>query len=102
MGDANFDGKVNFNDLLVLAQHYGQPGSWVDGDFNADGAVGFDDLLLLAQNYGHTLTAAGADASSPVPEPASLVYCISLPHKSSTSAEMIDSPRLSLPAIVVR
>jgi hypothetical protein len=50
-GDANGDGRVDFADLLILAQNYGKPGGWSAGDFNADGAVGFDDLLILAQNY---------------------------------------------------
>ena len=66
-GDANGDGKVDFSDLLILAQNYGKmPGEmYSDGDFNGDGGVGFDDLLILAQNYGFgTMTAA-----SPVPEP---------------------------------
>jgi len=53
-GDANGDGKVDFADLLVLAQNYGKSSGavWTDGDFNGDGNVGFDDLLILAQNYG--------------------------------------------------
>ena len=51
-GDANGDGKVDFADLLILAQNYGKaPAAFTDGDFNADGSVGFDDLLVLAQNY---------------------------------------------------
>jgi hypothetical protein len=72
-GDANLDGKVDFSDLLILAQHYGlSPGAmWGDGDFNADGGVGFDDLLILAQNYGIG-TATGAQALSATPEPSSL------------------------------
>ena len=75
VGDANFDGRVGFDDLLILAQHYGQAGSWVDGDFNADGVVNFSDLLLLAQNYGQSLTSTAAPAAvSPVPEPASLGF----------------------------
>lgn len=51
LGDANLDRVVNFDDLLALAQHYGQSGTWTGGDFNYDGAVTFDDLLMLAQNY---------------------------------------------------
>jgi len=65
-GDANHDGKVDFNDLLVLAQHYGlKTGqTYENGDFNADGGVGFDDLLILAQNYGRTSAAAVAPVRS--------------------------------------
>ena len=69
-GDANFDGTVNFTDLLTLAQHYGMSpdATWEQGDFNGNGKVGFDDLLILAQNYGQTIKPAGAAAV--VPEPA--------------------------------
>lgn len=70
-GDVNLDGKVDFSDLLTLAQHYGMSPDavWADGDFNNDGSVGFDDLLALAQNYG-TGTAAAQASVSAVPEPA--------------------------------
>lgn len=59
-GDANFDGKVDFQDLMTLARHYGQSGDvgWVDGDFDMDGSVGFDDLVTLARNYGATAPTA--------------------------------------------
>ena len=59
-GDANNDGKVDFSDLLILAQNDGQTsGATVaDGDFDGDGAVGFSDLLILAQNYGHGMSPA--------------------------------------------
>ena len=53
VGDANLDGTVNFTDLLLVAQHYGQTGAnWDQGDFTGDASVGFPDLLALAQNYG--------------------------------------------------
>ena len=66
-GDANLDGKVNFSDLLVLAQNYGKTDvGWIGGDFDGSGKVDFSDLLVLAQNYGAAPTAGAA----PVPEPA--------------------------------
>ncbi len=53
-GDANRDNAVSFDDLLTLAQHYGQStgARWDDGDFTGNGSVDFGDLLALAQNYG--------------------------------------------------
>jgi len=57
-GDANLDGKVDFGDLLALAQNYGKTDAyWFQGDFNYDGKVDFSDLLKLTQNYGKTLAA---------------------------------------------
>ena len=70
-GDANDDGAVNFQDLLILAQHYNKPGGLAEGDFNDDGAIGFDDLLILAQHYGQTDGTSAAGAAS-VPEPSCL------------------------------
>jgi hypothetical protein len=56
-GDVNHDRTVDFNDLVVLAQHYNGPAGalWADGDFTADGLVDFNDLVALAQNYNRTL-----------------------------------------------
>jgi hypothetical protein len=80
-GDANLDGAVNFNDLLLLASSYNTPSNrtWARGDFNRDGFTNFDDLLLLASNYN---SPAGGAASSggwalaqaaAVPEPTALL-----------------------------
>jgi endonuclease/exonuclease/phosphatase (EEP) superfamily protein YafD len=79
-GDATLDGRVTFEDLVQLAQHYNAaPGEGIDpwsaGDFNRDGFVGFDDLVMLAQNYnGSVGGSAGlnsdlARAFASVPEP---------------------------------
>jgi len=68
-GDANGDGSVNFTDLLILAQHFGSTGNWLQGDFDGNQMVDFGDLLALAQDYG--LPASGASLS-PVPEPCGL------------------------------
>lgn len=55
-GDANGDHTVNFEDLLVVAQNYGQTSRhWSSGDFTYDGLVDFSDLLILAQTYGSSL-----------------------------------------------
>ena len=68
-GDANFDGRVNFADLLITAQHYGATGqNFGTGDFNGDGSVNFADLLILAQNYGASASAQSFPANA-VPEP---------------------------------
>lgn len=64
-GDANDDGKVNFNDLLVLAQNFGKDGTYSTGDFDKDGSVDFSDLLILAQHFGQSSQAA----ATVVPEP---------------------------------
>jgi ELWxxDGT repeat protein len=66
-GDANGDCKVDFNDLVSLAQNYNTVGgkTWVDGDFTGDGNVDFNDLVVLAQRYNTSLAEPGA-----VPAPA--------------------------------
>jgi hypothetical protein len=55
-GDANGDGRVDFGDLVVLAQNYNQGGkTQPEGDFNFDGKVDFGDLVILAQGYNRVL-----------------------------------------------
>jgi LmbE family N-acetylglucosaminyl deacetylase len=81
-GDANFDGAIDFADLVILAQHYEQsaaPARIDIADLNLDGAVNFTDLVTLAQHYQGAatsdLTGSGsfgedwALAQSLVPEP---------------------------------
>jgi len=47
---------VNFSDLVTVAQNYGGSGkSFAQGDFNFDGSVDFADLVILAQRYNVTL-----------------------------------------------
>jgi hypothetical protein len=65
--DANRDRKVDFADLVILAQNYNTTGgaTFAKGDFNHDGDVDFEDLVLLAQRYNTTLPpAAGAIAAA--------------------------------------
>ena len=63
--DFNHSGKVDFADLLILAQNYGKTGATnATGDANADGKVDFSDLLILAQNYNKTGPQAGKTKGS--------------------------------------
>jgi hypothetical protein len=70
-GDANLDGKVDFADLLILAQNYGSTTNvgWRQGDFNGDGKVTFADLLVLAQHYGQTIDNLPVPQFVQVPDP---------------------------------
>ncbi len=75
VGDATGDGKVNFDDLLVLAQNYKKPNRhWSQGDFTGDGIVNFDDLLILAQHY--------------IPAPAAVAGQSPLVNRSKRSLEL--------------
>lgn len=81
-GDANLDGRVDFDDLLVLAQNYGTAAGWAGGDLNGSHFVDFDDLLLVAQHYGLGASGAGefelALAAAWAPEP-TLVFLAAQP-----------------------
>lgn len=71
LGDADLNRSVDFADLLVLAQHYGEAtaATWAGGDFNYDNAVDFADLLALAQSYGQPyLQAANASGGTVLSE----------------------------------
>jgi hypothetical protein len=58
-GDANRDRKVEFGDLVILAQNYNTAGgrTFDLGDFTYDGNVDFNDLVVLAQRYNTALPA---------------------------------------------
>lgn len=89
-GDANRDGKVDFADLVTIAQHYGADAdpndSWASGDFNGDNVVNFADLVAVAQHYGLSDLNAGDQINLPyvpfdlgfaqVPEPSSLMLLV--------------------------
>jgi len=56
LGDANLNGVVDFNDLVLLARNFNQSNKlWPDGDFSLDRVVDFSDLVLLARNYNAAL-----------------------------------------------
>jgi len=64
LGDADHNGKVDFNDYLVLESSFGGPPSGVsNADFDNSGKVDFIDYLALESNFGY-----GAG----VPEPMTL------------------------------
>jgi hypothetical protein len=52
-GDANLDGKVDFDDFAIVKAHFGEKGvCWEQGDFNHDNIVDRKDLEILLQNIG--------------------------------------------------
>ncbi len=67
-GDADGLDGVDFNDFVILADHFGAPGAYTDGDFDLDGTVQFGDFVVLANNFGQS--AAGAAS---VPEPSTSI-----------------------------
>jgi hypothetical protein len=65
--DATLDGRVNVDDLGILASNYGAfDRTWFSADFTGDGNVNVDDLGILASNYDW------ANGGQSVPEPATL------------------------------
>lgn len=67
-GDANGDGRVDFSDLVVVAQHYNAVDgmTYASGDFDYDGNVDFADLVVMAQKYNTSLAAPVAGSASAV------------------------------------
>lgn len=94
LGDTDLDQRVEFDDLLRLAQAYGKTSGagWHEGDFDYNGKVNFDDLLILAQAYpaapaivdgaAPAFSADWALARSMVPEP-TLLFATAVPFVSS-------------------
>ncbi len=50
LGDANNDGEVSINDILVIIGYWGS--SISQGDLNFDGIVDITDLLIVVGNWG--------------------------------------------------
>jgi hypothetical protein len=79
-GDANFDGRVDANDLRLVRSHLGtRTGghTWQQGDFNFDGRIDARDMALLRRNFGLGVTAPAG--ISVLPEPtACLILAIPL------------------------
>jgi hypothetical protein len=77
MGDANYDGKVDINDLTIVLAHYGQTGmTWADGEFTGDGTVDINDLTIVLAHYNDTLEAAAGGSATAVPEPCAVALAV--------------------------
>jgi glucose/arabinose dehydrogenase len=101
-GDANHDRKVDFADLVVLAQNYNTTGgkTFPEGDFNYDGNVNFVDLVILAQRYNQTLPPPPALAAAPAPITSKVDSPV--PNKSLFSATPVVKPVVAKPKPVSR
>ncbi|MBE3124010.1 MAG: PEP-CTERM sorting domain-containing protein, partial [Planctomycetes bacterium] len=74
-GDANFDGKVTFDDYDIIDYFYWFPlpanqMGWWTGDLDMDGNVDFDDYDLI--DYAYWFQRSPLSGSPGVPEPATL------------------------------
>ena len=58
VGDANLDGKVAFDDFLIVSKNFDRveflTNGWFGGDFGFNGIVSIDDFMGLSQNFGKT------------------------------------------------
>ena len=64
-GDAKLQGSVTFGDDQIIAQHFGQSGSWDEGGFNYGGTVDFGDFQLMSANFGKSI-ATNTQSPSPL------------------------------------
>lgn len=67
--DLNRDGVVDFEDLLLLAQRFGERGVNLPGDLDGDGVIDQDDLDLLRERYAFTPLSRTGAAPTPSPPP---------------------------------
>lgn len=88
-GDTNGDGKVDFADLVAIAQNYGGADkSRSQGDVTGDGKVDFADLVQIAQNYGTSAAKTATTAPATSPQPAA----VPAPLPSATPAPLAVLP----------
>ena len=50
--DVNDDGTVNTQDMVLVANEFGQSGEDLKGDINGDGTVNIQDLVIVASHFG--------------------------------------------------
>ena len=79
LGDANYDGKVDINDLTIVLTNYNQTAgmSWT-GDFNNDGKVDINDLTIVLTHYNQSTGLSAGGGLSAVPEPSILLLATGL------------------------
>ena len=71
-GDANYDGKVDINDLTIVLAHYNQGGmTWAQGEFTGSGTVDINDLTIVLAHYDQSLGSSAAGTAA-VPEPSTI------------------------------
>ena len=71
-GDLNGDGRIDIDDLELMAANFGKraaAGSSVLGDLNGDGAVDDKDLEILKKNYSFNAPPSNAAPSNPTNPP---------------------------------
>jgi hypothetical protein len=70
-GDANFDGRVTFDDYVRIDTGFNaRRTGWSNGDFNGDGTVNFDDYVLIDTAFntqGASLSRAPRASTLPTP-----------------------------------
>jgi Dockerin type I domain len=77
-GDANMDGVVNAQDLLLVAEEWMQRGTGAKdppADVNHDGIVNGQDIALIQSNWTIT-SGSGSSHSSAAPEPSSCALAL--------------------------
>lgn len=77
IGDVNLDGKVDDNDVTILALRYDHGATsthlWQNGDiYGYDGKIDDNDVTLLVLNYRKGIGSPLGETSAAVPEPATL------------------------------
>lgn len=69
-GDANNDGTSNFQDFVLVSNHFGQNSSGAsEGDFNGDGITNFADFVILSNDFGTDQADLTQPNDSPVLNP---------------------------------
>jgi hypothetical protein len=68
-GDADLNGRVDVNDLGILASNWQLAGNWLAGDFDGSGVVEVNDLGILASHWQSAEMASLGFPAASAPEP---------------------------------